>query len=171
MGELLRINSTKEPTTMSCAVGKSGVAEAGQQITARSDVGPTGLQGISHGKLVVGGLGFALLTVGIFWYQFHLIHVGDQAPRWDQLQWGYLFLILLCLPVETSASGLRVWLLCRVLQPGVGLWTWFKAEWANVAIAMLTPSQSGGGPGRIYLLIRGGTSAGTALTVSLPQAD
>jgi len=36
-----------------------------------------------------------------------------------------------------------------------------------VAIAMLTPSQSGGGPGEIYLLSRGGASVGTALTVCL----
>jgi uncharacterized protein (TIRG00374 family) len=32
---------------------------------------------------------------------------------------------------------------------------------------MLTPSQSGGGPGEIYLLSRGGASVGTALTVCL----
>ena len=167
MGELLRIISTKEPTTMSNAMGKSGTAETSRRVTTSSDVGPTGLQGINHSKLVVGALGFLLLTVGILGYQFHLIQVGDQAPRWDQLQWGYLFLILLSLPIETVASGLRLWLLCRVLQPGVRLWTCFKAEWANVAVAMLTPSQSGGGPGQIYLLSRGGASIGTALTVSL----
>jgi glycosyltransferase 2 family protein len=36
-----------------------------------------------------------------------------------------------------------------------------------VAIAMLTPSQSGGGPGQIYILARGGARVGTALTISL----
>lgn len=118
-------------------------------------------------NLFLGGLGFLALTIVVFWYQFHRIQVADETPRWSQLQWGYLFLILLCLPVETVASGLRVWLICRVLQPGVGLWICLKAEWANVAIAMLTPSQSGGGPGQIYLLSRGGASIGTALTVSL----
>jgi uncharacterized protein (TIRG00374 family) len=152
---------------MVSAFCQSEISKASHEIAAGKDLGSTALRGIGCGKLLAGGLGFVLLTVGIFWYQFHLIQVGDQAPRWNQLQWGYLFLILLCLPIETVSSGLRIWLLCRVLQPGVGLWTCFKAEWANVAIAMLTPSQSGGGPGQIYLLSRGGASVGTALTVSL----
>ncbi len=141
--------------------------QATQPITAGKVLDSGALRGIGCGKLLAGGLGFVLLTVGIFWYQFHRIQVADETPRWGHLQWGYLILILLCLPLETVTSGLRVWLICRVLQPGVGLWTCFKAEWANVAIAMLTPSQSGGGPGEIYILSRGGASVGTALTVCL----
>ena len=127
----------------------------------------TGLQEIGPRKLIAGSLGFLLPTLGMFWYLFHRIHSGDYAPRWDHLQWNYCLLILLSLPVETLASGVRLWLLCRVLEPRIRLWTCFKAEWANVAIAMLTPSQSGGGPGQIYLLSREGTKVGTALTVSL----
>jgi len=146
---------------------RSQRSKSSHEIAAGKVLGSTELRGIGFGKFLAGGLGFVLLTVGIFWYQFHRIQVADETPRWSQLQWGYLILILLCLPLETVASGLRVWLICRVLQPGVGLWTCFKAEWANVAIAMLTPSQSGGGPGEIYLLSRGGASVGTALTVCL----
>lgn len=123
--------------------------------------------GVGLGKLLVGGVAFILLTVGIFWYQFHRIHAGDAAPRWDQLRWGYLLLILLCIPIETLAAGVRMWLVCRSLESRVGLWTCIKAEWANVAISILTPSQSGGGPGQIYMLSRDGVSVGTALTISL----
>jgi uncharacterized membrane protein YbhN (UPF0104 family) len=36
-----------------------------------------------------------------------------------------------------------------------------------VAVSLLTPSQSGGGPGQVYMLSRGGASVGTALTISL----
>jgi uncharacterized protein (TIRG00374 family) len=152
---------------MASAHCETETPKATQPITAGKVLDSGALRGIGFGKLLAGGLGFFLLTVGIFWYQFHRIQVADETPRWSQLQWGYFILILLCLPLETVASGLRVWLICRVLQPGVGLWTCFKAEWANVAIAMLTPSQSGGGPGEIYLLSRGGASVGTALTVCL----
>ncbi len=152
---------------MTSAHCETEIPKATQPITASKVLDSGALRGIGFGKLLAGGLGFVLLTVGIFWYQFHRIQIADETPRWGQLQWGYLILILLCLPLETVASGLRVWLICRVLQPGVGLWTCFKAEWANVAIAMLTPSQSGGGPGEIYLLSRGGASVGTALTVCL----
>ena len=38
---------------------------------------------------------------------------------------------------------------------------------ANSGIAILTPSQSGGGPGQIYILNRGGARLGTALTTTL----
>ena len=138
---------TNEPGMKSCLASRSPV--------------------IGRSQLVVGSLGFVLLTVGIFWYQFHRIQAGDTGPRWDRLRWGYLVLILLCLPIETLAAGLRCWLVCRTLQPGVGLWTCIKAEWANVATAMLTPYQSGGGPGQIYILSRGGAGVGTALTISL----
>jgi uncharacterized protein (TIRG00374 family) len=57
--------------------------------------------------------------------------------------------------------------ICSVLQPGVSLWICLKAEWANLGLAMLTPSQTGGGFGQIYMLSRGGLKLGTALTVSL----
>lgn len=118
-------------------------------------------------NLLIGGAGFVLLTIGIFWFQFHRIPQGAAGPRWTELRWGYLALLLLWLPVETLACGLRMWVVCRVLEPGVGLWTCVKAEWANVAISALTPSQSGGGPGQIYILTRGGARVGTALTISL----
>lgn len=118
-------------------------------------------------RLVGGGLVFIGLTVGIFWYQFSEIPLGNRPSIWNQLQWGYLFWLLILLPVETFAAGLRIWVISRALQPGVSLWTCIKAEWANLGLAMLTPSQTGGGVGQIYMLSRGGMKLATALTVSL----
>jgi len=118
-------------------------------------------------RLIWGGLIFMGLTVGIFWYQFSEIPVGQRSSIWNQLQWRYLFWLLIFLPVETFAAGLRIWVISRVLQPGVSFWTCLKAEWANLGLAMLTPSQTGGGFGQIYMLSRGGMKLGTALTVSL----
>ena len=118
-------------------------------------------------RLVLGSLIFIGLTVGIFWYQFSEIPVGNRLPIWNQLQWGYLFWLLIFLPVETFVAGLRIWVISRALQPGVSFWTCLKAEWANLGLAMLTPSQTGGGFGQIYMLNRGGMKLGTALTVSL----
>jgi glycosyltransferase 2 family protein len=118
-------------------------------------------------RLLAGGLAFAVLTGGIFWYQLHRIPAGEAGVEWSGLRWSVLPLLLLCIPIETVACALRIWLLARVLQPGLSFWTCVKSEWANVAIAMLTPSQSGGGPGQIYILARGGARVGTALTISL----
>ena len=135
--------------------------------SASGSSGQAGSIGMARWKLILGGLFFFLLTAGIFWHQFQQIQACDARPRWDQLRWGYLLLILLCLPVETACAALRVWLLCRVLHPGVRLWTCVKAELTNVTISMLTPSQTGGGPAQIYMLSRAGVSVGTSLTISL----
>jgi uncharacterized protein (TIRG00374 family) len=126
-----------------------------------------GIKGFGFYKLVCGGLIFIVLTVGIFWYQFSKIPAADRPPIWSQLEWDYLFWLLLFLPIETFASGLRMWIIGRVLQPGVSLWTCLKAECANIGLAILTPSQTGGGAGQIYMLNRGGLNLGTALTVTL----
>lgn len=134
---------------------------------ASGSSGQVGYTGMARWKLVLGGLFFFLLTAGIFWHQFHQIQAGDARPRWEQLRWGYLLLILLCLPIETACAALRVWLLCRVLHPGLRFWTCVKAELTNVTISMLTPSQTGGGPAQIYMLSRAGVSVGTSLTISL----
>ena len=128
---------------------------------------PWGSRGGGHFILIVGGLVFLVLTLGVFWYQFYQIEDGVGPPKWNQLQWNYLFLILLCLPFDSLACGLRIWVVCRVLNSNVGFWTCLKAEWANVGVSMLTPSQSGGGFGQVYILGRGGASIGTALTISL----
>jgi len=58
-------------------------------------------------------------------------------------------------------------LICKVLQPEVSFWTCVKAELANAGLAILTPSQTGGGPGQMYMLHRGGAKMGTALSISL----
>jgi uncharacterized protein (TIRG00374 family) len=128
---------------------------------------PAGLEGLGRRKLIASAAAFLGLTVGIFWYQFHGIGAGAQVPRLGSLRWGYLLPILMLLPAETLLAGFRMWTICRVLQPGVSFATCLKAELANAGIAILTPSQTGGGPGQIYMLTRGGASLGTALTISL----
>jgi len=121
----------------------------------------------SRRSLTIGGIIFILLTVAVFSYQFYRIQAGDDLPRLNQLRWTYLILILCFLPLETLVLGLRIWIMCRVLQPGISFWTCFKADLASSGIALLTPSQIGGGPGQIYILNRGGARLATALNASL----
>ncbi len=118
--------------------------------TALSQAGAFGSRQGPIFKLVLGGIVFVLLTVSIFLYQFSRIEHGEDTFTWSGIHFEYLWLMLLCLPFDTLASGLRIWLVCHVLQPGTGFWTCLKAEWANSGIAMLTPSQTGGGFGQIY---------------------
>jgi len=118
-------------------------------------------------RLTIGGFIFILLTVAVFSYQFYQIKAGDDLPRLNQVHWTYLVLILCFLPLETFVLGFRMWIMCRVLQPGISFWTCFEADLASSGIALLTPSQIGGGPGQIYMLNRGGARLGTALNASL----
>jgi glycosyltransferase 2 family protein len=120
-----------------------------------------------HGKLIAGGIIFILLTLAIFVYQFHRVRAGDAIPALNQLRWGYLALMLLFFPVETLALGLRMWVVGRVLQPGISYWTCFKADVANSGVALLTPFQSGGGPVQVYVLNQGGARLATALTMTV----
>lgn len=131
------------------------------------DFSEEGIKGLSRGKLFLGGIFFVVITIAIFWYQFHRIAPGDETPRLDQIRWGYLILILLFLPLETFLSAARIWIICRLLYPHISFWTCLKADLGNAAIAILTPSQMGGGPGQMYFLNRGGVGLSTALTVTL----
>jgi uncharacterized protein (TIRG00374 family) len=137
------------------------------EFSHRTDVPLARLKGVNQAKLLVGSIVFIILTVGIFWYQFHRIQPTDMIPRWHRLQWKYLLLMLICLPIDALACGLRIRVVCRVFQTGASFWTCLKAECANLGVSMLTPSQSGGGFGQIYMLSRGGINVGTALTISL----
>jgi uncharacterized protein (TIRG00374 family) len=138
-----------------------------EKATALSQADAFCSRGRDRCKLALGGVVFVLLTASIFVYQFSRIKQGDGTFNWRSLHFEYLWLMLLCLPFDTLASGLRMWLVCKVLQPGIGFWTCLKAEWANSGIALLTPSQTGGGFGQIYMLHRGGVSVSTATTISL----
>ena len=122
---------------------------------------------VARGKLLLGGLGFLGFTGAIFWWLFTQGGDGHAGLGVGDLRWRYLLPLLLVLPVESLASATRIWLICRVLHPGVSFWVCLQSEFANVAVALLTPSQSGGGPGQIYLLRRSGVSVGTGLTATL----
>ena len=143
------------------------MSTSGIELAGYEKIGGNGFPRRNRGRLIIGGLIFLLLTLAIFGFQFYRIQTGDEIPSLDQLRWGYLILIVCFLPMEALALGLRMWVVCRVLQPGISYWTCFRADLANSGIALLTPSQSGGGAGQIYFLNRGGALIGTALTTTL----
>ena len=140
----------------------------GGQATVAERVGTPAMPVMPRSQLVWGAILFSALTGGVFWWLFARVPGGHAGPALTDLRWGYFLLLLLVLPVESLTSAARIWLICRVLHPGVSFWTCLQSEFANVAVAMLTPSQSGGGPGQIYMLNRGGgVSVGTGLTATL----
>lgn len=127
---------------------------------------PNAVKMVGRVNLILGAAFFLALTLGVFYSQFTAVPKGH-GPAWDELQWIYLLPILVCLPIEPVAAGLRIWLVCRLLHPGVNLWSCIKTDLANIAVSMLTPSQTGGGAAQIYMLHRNGVTVGTALTICL----
>jgi len=123
--------------------------------------------GFDRSRIALGAILFLCFTVGVYWYQVHRIGAVGEIPRFDRIRWGFLVPILLMVPMETLLSGIRMRLICRILQPEVTFRTCLAAELANAGMAILTPSQTGGGVGQIYMLNRGGARMGTALTISL----
>ena len=123
--------------------------------------------GVGTMPVIGGALAFLVLTLAVFWHQLARIQADDASPRWAELRWGYLVLLMLCIPLETLAATCRTRVVAGVLHPGLGFWTCLRAEWVNVAMNLLTPAHLGGGPGQIYIMGRAGVRAGTALTISL----
>jgi len=123
--------------------------------------------GFHRGRIALGGMLFLIFTVGVYWYQYRRIGAAGQIPRIERIRWGYLVPILLLVPMETLLAGIRMRMICRILQPEVSLRTCLKAELTNAGMAILTPSQTGGGVAQMYMLNRGGARMGTALTISL----
>jgi len=144
------------------------MAKANTTLSRRGDDPSAGDPwGFRFGNMIFCAVLFLGFTIGIFWYQFHRIGPGTTIPSVGQLQWGYFILLLFLLPAETVLSALRMRMICTILQPEVSYRTCIKAELANAGMAILTPSQTGGGPGQMYMLHRGGVKVGTALTISL----
>jgi uncharacterized membrane protein YbhN (UPF0104 family) len=140
----------------------SGVAVSGMPSSC------TTLPSMPQGRLLAGGLAFLGLTAAVFWWLFSRVPGEHAGPLLADLRWGYFLLLVLVWPVESVASAARIWLVLRVLHPGVSFWTCLQSEFANIAVSLLTPSQSGGGGGQIYILSRrGGVRIGTGLTATL----
>jgi hypothetical protein len=78
--------------------------------TTLSKAGAFGSTRRDHFRLALGSAVFLLLTASILIYQFFQIDHSDESLTWSGLRFEYLFLMLLCLPFDTLATGLRIWL-------------------------------------------------------------
>jgi uncharacterized membrane protein YbhN (UPF0104 family) len=160
------------PIDVAIPTGRSSLATGGSRLAsgagpAAGAPAPSMPPAPAGRRLAIGSAVFAALTLGALWFQAAGIPPGAARPAWADLDWRYAGLLVLVLPVETAAAALRIWLLARILGSPVGVWTAVQAEWANAAVALLTPFQSGGGAGQVYVLHRGGMPIGTALTLGL----
>jgi uncharacterized protein (TIRG00374 family) len=90
----------------------------------------------------------------------------DSIDHLRRFRWPYLLLALSMAVFDWLAAGLRIWIFATRLQPGIRLAGCIRAALANMFLGGVTPSQTGGGPGQIYVLYKEGMPAFDATVVS-----
>jgi len=81
-------------------------------------------------------------------------------------QWQYLLLATAMMIFDWLAAGTRIYVFASKLQPGISYRGCVRAGLANIFLGGVTPSQTGGGPGQIYVLYKEGMPAFDATVVS-----
>lgn len=81
-------------------------------------------------------------------------------------RWPYLLLAAAMVVLDWIAAGARIWVFASRLQPGISYRGCVRAGLANIFLGGVTPSQTGGGAGQIYVLYKEGMPAFDAMVVS-----
>ncbi|HSG48474.1 MAG TPA: lysylphosphatidylglycerol synthase transmembrane domain-containing protein, partial [Longimicrobiales bacterium] len=112
-----------------------------------------------------GVAGFVLLTLAGLAALFLLTFPGDVASVIRGLSPGFLVLAVLSTVVDLFLGPLRFHLFLRKLIPGTPFSLPFRADLVGRFLGAVTPSQSGGGPGQIFVLFKGGIPLPVVLSV------
>jgi uncharacterized protein (TIRG00374 family) len=81
-------------------------------------------------------------------------------------QWQFLSLAVAMMVFDWFAAGARIYVFASKLQPGISYRGCVRAALANIFLGGVTPSQTGGGPGQIYVLYKEGMPVFDATVVS-----
>ncbi len=85
-------------------------------------------------------------------------------------RWQYLVIALALVLFDWILAGLRIYVFAVKLQPGISFFGCVRAGLANIFMGGVTPSQTGGGPGQIYVLYKEGMPVFDATVVSFLSA-
>ncbi|MFC1477604.1 YbhN family protein [candidate division KSB1 bacterium] len=126
----------------------------------------TGTYTINKTKIITGiKIFFALTVIGsiVLLYRSSfsesLIHL-----RSFKLQ--FLAIAVLLILFDWLISGLRIFIYARKVYPSIRFFGCIRASLANIFMGGVTPSQTAGGPGQIYVLYKEGMSILDATVVS-----
>lgn len=96
---------------------------------------------------------------------------ADLAVGLAHLSVGWLVVAALCALQEGVCGGLRMWVLCRVLNPSVRPRVGIISEFVLMFCAGVTPGQAGAAPSQIAVLMNSGVTFADATTASLLTAS
>lgn len=111
---------------------------------------------------------FALLSLLGFATIFCFTTTGESFKALQSVKAHFLLLALLLVAVDFFLGGLRIYVFfTKEILKKISLFDCIKAGLANIFVAAVTPSNTGGGPAQLYILTRRGVPLSGAISVSL----
>jgi uncharacterized protein (TIRG00374 family) len=93
------------------------------------------------------------------------VESGNVGALWENVSLGFLLLAGLATLVDWAIGALRYHIFLRRIEPGTPFSVPFKADLVGRFTGAVTPSQTGGGPGQIFMLYKGGVQVPDVLSV------
>jgi uncharacterized protein (TIRG00374 family) len=120
-------------------------------------------------KHIIKGLRlFALLSLLGFAAIFFFTTTGESLKALQSLRLQFLLLALLLVAMDFLMGGLRIYVFfTKDILKKISLLDCIKANLANIFVAAVTPSNTGGGPAQLYVLNRRGVPLSGAMSVGL----
>ena len=112
---------------------------------------------------------FALTVIGLVFVLYRSSFTGS-VESLSGVRWQFLLLALALVFLDWLLAGLRIYVFAVKLQPGISFFGCVRAGLANIFMGGVTPSQTGGGPGQIYILYKEGMPVFDATVVSFLSA-
>ena len=111
---------------------------------------------------------FALLSLVGFATIFFFTTTGESLKALQSLRVQFLLLALVLVALDFFMGGLRIYVFfTRDILKKISLLDCIKANLANIFVAAVTPSNTGGGPAQLYILTRRGVPLSGAMSVGL----
>jgi uncharacterized protein (TIRG00374 family) len=111
---------------------------------------------------------FLLLTLSSLAIIFITKATPESLKAIIEFKKEYLFLAFLLSGMDFLLGGLRIYVFfTKNILKKVSLWNCCRANLANMFVAAVTPTQTGGGPAQLYILNRSGAPLSGALSVSI----
>jgi uncharacterized protein (TIRG00374 family) len=111
---------------------------------------------------------FLLLTLSSLAIIFFTKSTPESLKAIVEFKKEYLILALLLSGMDFFLGGLRIYIFfTKNILKKVSLWNCCRANLANMFVAAVTPTQTGGGPAQLYILNRCGVPLSGAMSVSI----
>ena len=109
---------------------------------------------------------FVVLSLAGLVFVMYRASLADSISHLRAFDWRFLLVGFALIVFDMAASGARIYIFASRVQPGLTYLGCIQASLANIFLGGVTPSQTGGGPGQIYVLYKEGMRIFDAVVVS-----